>query len=89
MIINIVCVINILFEYIIHIFSTNLFLFSIGPSQAEGFGQYFNISSNHDENVFYADVNGAVVGKGKLRVTGEPGNRPAFKKRKRNALLYY
>ncbi|XP_039526589.1 gamma-sarcoglycan [Pimephales promelas] len=46
---------------------------SVGPSQAEGFGQHFNISSNHDENVFYADRNGAVVGKGKLRVTGPEG----------------
>ncbi|KTF87066.1 hypothetical protein cypCar_00037995 [Cyprinus carpio] len=46
---------------------------SVGPSQAEGFGQHFNISSNHDENLFYADINGAVVGKGKLRVTGPEG----------------
>uniref|UniRef100_A0A8C2FX08 Gamma-sarcoglycan n=1 Tax=Cyprinus carpio TaxID=7962 RepID=A0A8C2FX08_CYPCA len=38
-----------------------------------GFGQHFNISSNHDENLFYADINGAVVGKGKLRVTGPEG----------------
>ncbi|XP_067222355.1 gamma-sarcoglycan isoform X1 [Chanodichthys erythropterus] len=46
---------------------------SVGPSQAEGFGRHFNISSNHDENLFYADGNGAVVGKGKLRVTGPEG----------------
>nr|AAH77085.1 Sarcoglycan, gamma [Danio rerio] len=46
---------------------------SVGPSQAEGFSKYFNISSNHDENLFYADGSGAVVGKGKLRVTGPEG----------------
>lgn len=52
-----------------------VFLLS-GPSQAEGFSKHFNISSNHDENLFYADGNGAVVGKGKLRVTGESKTRP-------------
>ncbi|XP_051535413.1 gamma-sarcoglycan [Myxocyprinus asiaticus] len=46
---------------------------SVGPGQARGFGKHFNISSNHDENLFYADENGAVVGKGKLRVTGPEG----------------
>lgn len=51
------------------------FILFAGPSQAEGFGQHFNISSNHDEKLFYADGNGAVVGKGKLRVTGEPETR--------------
>ncbi|TRY93651.1 hypothetical protein DNTS_021150 [Danionella cerebrum] len=46
---------------------------SVGPSQVTGFNQHLNISSNHDENIFYADGKGAVVGKGKLRVTGADG----------------
>ncbi|KAI7800508.1 gamma-sarcoglycan [Triplophysa rosa] len=46
---------------------------SVGPGQASVFGQHFNITSNHDVNLFYADRNGAVVGKGRLRVTGAEG----------------
>ncbi|XP_051521094.1 gamma-sarcoglycan-like isoform X1 [Myxocyprinus asiaticus] len=46
---------------------------SVSVGQARSFGQHFNISSNHDENIFYADGNGAIVGKGKLCVTGPEG----------------
>lgn len=46
---------------------------SVGPDQASVLGQHFNITSNDKEDLFYADRNGAVVGKGRLRVTGEDG----------------
>lgn len=47
-----------------------------GPGQAKAFGQHFTISSS-DKTLFYADEKEAVVGTGKLRVTGTFGH---FKK---------
>lgn len=44
-------------------------VFLSGPGQAKAFGQHFTISSN-DKTLFYADEKEAVVGTGKLRVTG-------------------
>ncbi|TSN57774.1 Gamma-sarcoglycan [Bagarius yarrelli] len=45
---------------------------SVGPGHAQAFGQHFTISSN-DKTLFYADKKEAVVGTGKLRVTGPHG----------------
>lgn len=44
-----------------------------GPGQAKAFGQHFTISSS-DKTLFYADEKEAIVGTGKLRVTGTFGH---------------
>lgn len=44
-----------------------------GPGQAKAFGQHFTISSS-DQTLFYADEKEAIVGTGKLRVTGTFGH---------------
>ncbi|KAJ8400345.1 hypothetical protein AAFF_G00397280 [Aldrovandia affinis] len=46
---------------------------SLGPGMAEAFGQYLEITSNNDKMLFSADENEAVVGAGKLRITGPEG----------------
>ncbi|XP_066542440.1 gamma-sarcoglycan [Hoplias malabaricus] len=46
---------------------------SVGPEHAKGFGQHLTISSMTDKSLFYADAKEAVVGTGKLRVTGPEG----------------
>lgn len=46
---------------------------SVGPGHAQAFGQHLTVSSNTDKTVFYADAKEAVVGTGKLRVTGPEG----------------
>ncbi|XP_062872806.1 gamma-sarcoglycan [Trichomycterus rosablanca] len=46
---------------------------SVGPGQAKVFGQHFNISSSRDKTLFYADGKEAIVGTGRLRVTGPEG----------------
>lgn len=45
---------------------------SVGPGQAKAFGQHFTVSSS-DKTLFYADEKEAIVGTGKLRVTGPQG----------------
>ncbi|XP_030631968.1 gamma-sarcoglycan [Chanos chanos] len=46
---------------------------SVGPQTALGYGQHFTVSSKNDKMLFQADGNEAVVGVGKLRVTGPEG----------------
>ncbi|MCI4385995.1 hypothetical protein PGIGA_G00057020 [Pangasianodon gigas] len=45
---------------------------SVGPGQAKAFGQHFTVNSD-EKTLFYADEKEAVVGTGKLRVTGPQG----------------
>ncbi|XP_076832628.1 gamma-sarcoglycan [Brachyhypopomus gauderio] len=47
---------------------------SVGPAQAHAFGQHFTVSSSSDDStLFYADSKEAIVGMGKLRITGSEG----------------
>ncbi|XP_026867819.1 gamma-sarcoglycan [Electrophorus electricus] len=46
---------------------------SVGPGQAKAFGQHFTVSSSSDSALFYADSKEAIVGTGKLRITGPEG----------------
>ncbi|KAI4905240.1 hypothetical protein NFI96_016118 [Prochilodus magdalenae] len=46
---------------------------SVGPKHAKAFGQHLTVSSNTNKTLFYADAKEAIVGTGKLRVTGPEG----------------
>ncbi|KAL7849014.1 hypothetical protein SRHO_G00206370 [Serrasalmus rhombeus] len=49
---------------------------SVGPKHAKAFGQHLTVSSSSsgtDKTLFYADAKEAIVGTGKLRVTGPEG----------------